>query len=131
MSKFDEEKFGVDAAWLKSILVDFDPELDGKKMIKFVDELDGEDERHDMILNLLQLTAWCACQRMLRHDGDAYDLRKQRRQSEATYDEICNFRLRDLVLTLRRLAEEFPCIKSEAEHFADRIEDVDGDDKSI
>jgi len=114
--------------WLESILTSFEnSDKDNSKLDLMIENLNGEDERFDMIGHVIQLACFCAFRRQMQHDADAHSLRKEGRHSEATYDEICNFRLQDIRKALMRVHEDLEEVKDEAQYFLDRIPD-EGDD---
>lgn len=109
--------------WLEFMLTSFGnaKDEDKKELDRMIESMDGEDERFDMISHAIQLACFCAFRRQMQHDADAHSLRKEGRHGDATYDEICNFRLSDIQKGLARVNEDLEEIKDEAQYFLDRI----------
>lgn len=108
---------------LESLLFSFGnaEKEDKDKLEKMIENMDGEDERFEMIGHAIQLACFCAFRRQMQHDADAHSLRKEGRHGDATYDEICNFRLSDIQKALSRVKDDLEEIKDEAQYFLDRI----------
>ena len=114
---------GEKLEWFKNILVHFDQclEDDKNRLEIFIQDLGEEDVRFEMITNIIALASFCAHDRRMQHDADAHSLRKDGRHGDATYDEICNFRLQDIEKNLLRVHADCSEIKDEAQYFMDRI----------